>query len=87
LRHCHERWANARRAIRHPATHRIVREEGIDIMIRKKLFLGKLARIIDGLVAMVPEAIGGIVRIFTTPVLRGIVGPVTKFVLEKLRTD
>jgi hypothetical protein len=48
---------------------------------------GKLARIVDGLVAMVPEAIGSIVSMFTTPVLRGIVGPVTKFVLDKLKTD
>jgi hypothetical protein len=27
------------------------------------------------------------VSMFTTPVLRGIVGPVTKFVLDKLKTD
>jgi len=47
----------------------------------------KLATIIDGLVAMVPEAIGNIVGLFATPVLRGIAGPVTKFVLDKLRRD
>ena len=47
----------------------------------------KLARIVDGLVAIVPEAIGAVVSMFTTPILRGIVGPVTKFVLDKLKTD
>jgi hypothetical protein len=48
---------------------------------------GKLARIVDGLATMVPNAIGSIVSLFTMPVLRGIAGPVTGFALDKLRTD
>jgi len=45
---------------------------------------GKLARIVDGLVAMVPKAIGSVVSLFATPILGGIAGPVTGFVLDKL---
>jgi hypothetical protein len=45
----------------------------------------KLARIIDGLVDMVPGAIGSLVGLFAKPVLQGIVGPVTQFVLERLQ--
>lgn len=45
----------------------------------------KLGKIVDGLVGMVPGAIGAVVSIFATPVLGGIVGPVTKFVLDKLK--
>jgi hypothetical protein len=48
---------------------------------------GKLARIVDGLITMVPGAIRTIVDMFATPVLRGVAGPVTKFVLDKLRTE
>jgi hypothetical protein len=45
----------------------------------------KLGRIVDGLVAMVPEAIGAVVSMFATPILGGIAGPVTKSVLDKLK--
>ncbi|MGH2358503.1 MAG: hypothetical protein ACRDGJ_10930, partial [Candidatus Limnocylindria bacterium] len=45
---------------------------------------GKMGRIVDGLVAMVPGAIGAVVSLFATPVLDGIAGPVTKYVLDKL---
>jgi hypothetical protein len=48
---------------------------------------GKIARIVDGLVEMVPGAIGSVVSLFATPILGGIAGPVTKFVLDKLKGD
>jgi hypothetical protein len=48
---------------------------------------GKLAKVVDGLAAMAPGAIGSIVGLFTTPILRGIVRPATKLVLDKLRID
>ncbi|NMG76773.1 hypothetical protein [Aromatoleum diolicum] len=48
---------------------------------------GKLGRIIDGLTGMVPGAIGAVVSMFATPILGGIAGPVTKFVLERLKPD
>ena len=45
----------------------------------------KVGRIVDGLVAMVPGAIGAVVSLFATPILGGIAGPVTKSVLDKLK--
>jgi hypothetical protein len=44
----------------------------------------KIAKIVDGLVAMVPGAVGSVVSMFATPLLGGIAGPVTKYVLDKL---
>lgn len=48
---------------------------------------GKLAKMVDGLVGLVPGAVSTVVSMFATPILGGIVGPVTKFVLDKLKTD
>jgi len=45
----------------------------------------KLADIVDGLAAMIPGAIGTIVSLFATPILSGVAGPVTTYVLEKLK--
>ncbi len=47
----------------------------------------KVAGIIEGLTKMVPGAIGTVVSLFATPILGGIVGPVTKYVLDKLKPD
>ena len=46
---------------------------------------GKLRTIVDGLIAMVPGALGAVVSMFATPILGGIAGPVTKSLLEKLK--
>ena len=40
---------------------------------------GRLAKLIDGLVDLVPAAVGTVVSMFATPILGGIAGPVTKF--------
>jgi hypothetical protein len=45
---------------------------------------GKLAGIVEGLAGMVPGAIGSVVRMFASPILTGLIGPVTKYVLGKL---
>jgi hypothetical protein len=45
----------------------------------------RTAKIIDGLAAMVPGAVGAIVSTFANPLLGGLTGPVTKFVLDKLQ--
>ena len=45
----------------------------------------KMGTIVEGLVAMVPGAVGAVVSMFATPILGGIAGPVTKYVLEKLK--
>jgi hypothetical protein len=45
----------------------------------------RIGKIVEGLVTMVPGAVGTIVGIFATPILSGIAGPVTKYVLDKLK--
>jgi hypothetical protein len=44
-----------------------------------------IAKLVDGLVGLVPAAAGAVVSVFATPILGGIAGPVTEYVLEKLR--
>src|SRR4051812_45844752 len=46
---------------------------------------GLIAKLVDGLVGLVPGAGSAVVSAFATPILGGIAGPVTKFVLDKLR--
>jgi hypothetical protein len=48
---------------------------------------GKIAKIVDGLTGMVPGAVGAVVSLFATPILGGIAGPVTKYVLGKLNSN
>ncbi len=45
----------------------------------------RLAKTVDGLAERVPEAVGPLVSLFATPILTGVAGPVTKFVLDKLK--
>ena len=46
---------------------------------------GAIAKLADGLVGLVPGAASAVVSAFATPILGGLVGPVTSFVLDKLR--
>ena len=46
---------------------------------------GTIAKLVDGLVGLVPGAASAVVSAFATSVLGGIGGPVTGFVLDKLR--
>jgi hypothetical protein len=46
---------------------------------------GAVAKLVDGLVGLVPGAASAVMSAFATPILGGIVGPVTSFVLGKLR--
>ena len=43
-----------------------------------------IAKLVDGLVALVPGAARAVVSVFATPVLAELAGPVTKFVLDKI---
>ena len=45
---------------------------------------GVVAKLVDGLVGLVPGAARAVASAFGTPILAGIAGPVTKFVLGKL---
>jgi hypothetical protein len=46
---------------------------------------GVIGKLVDGLVGLVPAAASAVVSAFATPILGGLVGPVTSFVLDKLR--
>ena len=43
-----------------------------------------IARLLDGLVKLVPGAVSAIVGAFGNPILAGISGPTTKFVLDQI---
>ena len=45
----------------------------------------KLAKIVDGLVTLVPGAIGTVASLFATPILQHVAGNSTRFVLDKLK--
>lgn len=45
----------------------------------------KVGKIMEGLAAKVPDAISAIVSAFASPLLGGVAGPVTKYVLDKLK--
>ncbi len=44
-----------------------------------------MGRLIQGLVNLVPGAVGAVVSMFATPVLGGVAGPVTRFVLDRIQ--
>lgn len=46
---------------------------------------GKVGKIMEGLAAKVPDTVSAIVSAFASPLLGGIAGPVTKYVLDKLK--
>lgn len=43
-----------------------------------------MAKLIDGFVALVPAGVGAVVSAFASPILGGVAGPVTKFMLDRL---
>jgi hypothetical protein len=44
-----------------------------------------MAKLIDGIVALIPTAVGAFVSIFATPFLAGLAGPATRYVLDKIQ--
>jgi len=46
---------------------------------------GVIAKLVDGLVGLVPTAASAVGSAFATPILGALVGPVTSFMLDKLR--
>lgn len=47
----------------------------------------RLATLIEGLVGLVPSAVSTVVSTFANPILGGLTGPVTTYVLSKLKRD
>ena len=43
-----------------------------------------VAKLVKGLVGLAPSAVSAVVSAFATPILGGVAGPVTKFVLDEL---
>ena len=43
----------------------------------------RVATMLDGIVELVPGAVSAVASMFASPILSGIAGPVTKFVLDK----
>jgi hypothetical protein len=43
-----------------------------------------LAKLVEGLVGLAPGAVAAVVGAFASPILGGVAGPVTKYVLDKL---
>lgn len=48
---------------------------------------GKMARVVNGLAALVPGAVGAVVSTFASPLLAGVAGPITASVLKRLRSN
>ena len=59
--------------------------------LKKEVAKGKhandsvIAKLVDGIVGLVPSAVSAVVSAFATPILGGIAGPVTKFALDKIQ--
>jgi hypothetical protein len=46
---------------------------------------GVVAKLVDGLAGLLPGAVSAVVGAFATPLLGGIAGPATKYVLDKIQ--
>jgi hypothetical protein len=44
-----------------------------------------MGKLVEGIVGLVPGAVGAVASAFGTPLLGGIAGPVTKYVLDKIQ--
>ena len=56
---------------------------GSEVIKGQQVEDGKLAHLVNGLIDLVPAAVGGIVSAFASPILGGLAGPLTKAVLDK----
>jgi hypothetical protein len=46
---------------------------------------GVMAKLVKGIAGLVPGAVSAVVSAFATPILGGIAGPVTKYVLDEIQ--
>ena len=53
----------------------------------KKADDGVMAKLVEGIVKLVPGAVSAVVSTFATPLLGGLAGPVTKYVLDKVKGE
>ena len=77
--------SNQASMVRKAAAIQKVEELKAEIAKGEKADDSRLGTIVDGLVALVPGAVASVVSLFATPILEDLVGPVTRFVLGKLK--
>ena len=51
----------------------------------KKADDGVMAKLVKGIASLVPGAVSAVVSAFATPILGGVAGPVTKYVLDEIQ--
>ena len=51
----------------------------------KKADDGVMAKLVKGIVSLAPGAVSTVVSAFATPILGGVAGPVTKYVLDEIQ--
>ncbi|HJX84048.1 MAG TPA: hypothetical protein VJ723_06870 [Candidatus Angelobacter sp.] len=69
----------------HPEAAQKLEELKAEAAKDKKANDGIMAKLVKGIVALVPGAVSAVVSTFATPILGGIVGPITKYVLDEIQ--
>ncbi len=72
-------------ASQRPAAEQLVQDLQAETAKGEAANDSRLGKLIDGLTGLVPTAVSAVVATFTSPILAAVVGPVTKFVLEKIQ--
>ena len=86
----HNTWQPVAEVIRTAPPERRTEAEAKLEDLKKETAKGKkaddstIAKLVKGLVGLVPSAVSAVVGAFGTPILSGVAGPVTKFVLDGL---
>src|ERR1700682_4950454 len=75
----------AQAVAQHPEAAQKLKELKTEAAKEKKAKDGVMAKLVKGIVALVPGAVSAVVSTFATPILGGIVGPVTKYVLDEIQ--
>jgi hypothetical protein len=69
----------------HPEAQKQLEALKIEAAKGKKADDGVMAKLLNGIIKLVPGAVSAVVSAFGTPLLGGIAGPVTKYALEKIK--
>lgn len=70
--------------VRHPAEEKVAALEQ-EVAKAGQADDYRMAKLIDGLIEWVPGAASAVIFMFASPVLAGLAGPATKFVLDKIQ--
>lgn len=75
----------AQAVAQHPEAQQKLEELKTEVSKGKKADDSVMAKLVDGIVGLAPGAVSAVVSAFGSPLLGGIAGPVTKFVLNKIQ--